>query len=131
MIITGEVLLTIILSHGCAALVGGTLVYASQGMHFERMYDLLKMATSSEWISYSSYEELEDKKCSLEETINALIAKNEALNEDKIDLNRRCEALQTKIHCLEAYQCKEANKRGDNVFKTLKYIEGDDLSGDN
>ena len=126
-----EQIIICILSHLCAILVGGGFVYASQGMHFEHMYDLLKMATSSQWISYDSYEKLEDKKCSLEETIDALIAKNEALNEDKIDLNRRCEALQTKIHCLEAYQCKEANKRGDNVFKTLKYIKGDDLNGDN
>lgn len=126
-----EQIVICILSHLVAALVGGTFVYASQGVHFERMYDLLKMATSSEWISYDSYERLEDIKCSLEETIDALTAKNEALKEDKTDLNRRCEALQTKIHCLEAYQCKEANKRGDNVFKTLKYNKGDDLSGDN
>lgn len=126
-----EQIFTFILSHLCAALLGGILVYASQGMHFEHMHDLLKMATSSAWISYDSYEKLEDKKCSLEETIDALIAKNEALNEDKTDLNRRCEALQTKIHCLEAYQCKEANRRGENVFKTLKYIKGDDLDGDN
>ena len=126
-----EQIILAILSHLVAALVGGTFVYASQGVHFEDMYDLLKMATSSEWISYDSYERLEDKKCSLEETIDALTAKNEALKEDKTDLNRRCEALQTKIHCLEAYQCKEANKRGDNVFKTLKYNKGDDLSGDN
>lgn len=126
-----EQIVICILSHLVAALVGGTLVYASQGVHFECMYDLLKKTTSSEWISYDSYERLEDIKCSLEETIDALMAKNEALNEDKADLNRRCEALQTKIHCLEAYQCKEANKRGDNVFKTLKYNKGDDLSGDN
>lgn len=126
-----EQIILAILSHLCAVLVGATIIYASQGVHFEHMYDLLKMATSSEWISYDSYERLEDNKCSLEETIDALTAKNEALKEDKIDLNRRCEALQTKIHCLEAYQCKEANKRGDNVFKTLKYNKGDDLSGDN
>lgn len=128
---TGEQILVCILSHFCAVLVGGGFVYAQQGMHFEHMYDLLKMATSSQWISYNDYEELEDKKCSLEETIDALIAKNEALNEDKIDLNRRCEALQTKIHCLEAYQCKEANRRGENVFKTIVYEKGDDSDGDN
>lgn len=126
-----EQIILAILSHLFAVLVGATIIYVSQGVHFEHMYDLLKMATSSEWISYDSYERLEDNKCSLEETIDALTAKNEALKEDKTDLNRRCEALQTKIHCLEAYQCKEANKRGDNVFKTLKYNKGDDLSGDN
>ena len=126
-----EDIVVFILSYGCAALIGGMIVFASFGIHFEHMHDLLKMATSSQWISYDSYERLEDKKCSLEETIDALMAKNEALNEDKADLNRRCEALQTKIHCLEAYQCKEANKRGENDFKTLKYNKGDDLSGDN
>lgn len=121
----------LILSYGCVALVGGMIVYTLFGLNFEHMYDLLKMATSPEWISYDSYERLDNECKDLKHQVYSLEQENKIYKASEEDMERRCEALQTKIYCLEAQQCREANKRADYIYKNLKFDKGDDLNGDN